>query len=186
MSWDIFKQNIKRRVDRPDTISDIDTVAKIYADEYDRAIKRGRDTVNGVTLQQGNKQAMERLFKVSLQVGQNTTSPSFSLITEFGKGIVVYWTGATLQPIPIPAIPAAGAIQNISVTSNNVTSPGSWTPSPPFPPLDNTDTFLQQFILSATIHLQSVSGIVNTVSLYPSAPTPVPAPGIVPWIGYTV
>lgn len=186
MSWDIFKSNIKRRVDNPDSIDDIDTVAKIYADEYDRAIKRGRDTINGVTLQQGNKQGMEQLFRLALLTGKSSTSPSFSLITEFGKGIVVYWTGAVLRPIPIPAIPAAGAIQNISVTSNNVTSPGAWSPSPPLPPSNSTDTFLNTFVLQAQSHLLTVSGVVNTVSLYPSAPTPVPAPGVVLWTGYTV
>jgi len=186
MSWDIFKQNIKRRVDRPETINDIDTVAKIYADEYDRAVKRGRDIINSVPIQQGNKEGMERLFRLALLTGRSSTSSSFSLVTEFGKGVIVYWTGATLRQIPIPAIPATGAIQNISVTSNNVTNPGTWSPTPALPPLNTTDTFLQQFVVSSTIHLQTVTGIVNTVSLYPSAPTPVPASGIVPWTGYIV
>lgn len=186
MSWNIFKQNIKRRIDNPDSIDNIDTVAKIYADEYDRAIKRGRDTINSVPLQRGNKQGMEQLFKLALLTGRSSTSPSFPLITEFGKGIVVYWTGAVLKPIPIPVIPAAGSIQNISVTSNNVTSPGTWSPSAPLPPSNSTDNFLSMFVLSAQSHLLTVSGVVNTVSLYPSAPTPVPAPGVIVWTGYTV
>lgn len=186
MSWDIFKENIKRRIERPNTIDDIDVVARLYATEYDRAIKRGRDTINQVTLQQGNLEGMESLFKVALLTGRSSSSASFSLITEFGKGIIVYWTGAVMRPFPIPSIPAAGALQNISVTSNNVTAPGTWTPTSPTPPANSVDLFIDTFIVSSQIHLTTVSGIVNTVSLYPSAPTPIPAPGIIPWTGYTL
>lgn len=186
MSWQLFKTNIKRRWDRPDTIEDIDTVAKLWADEYDSAVKRGRDATNFVTIQQGNKEGLETFFKLGLQIGLTNTSSSFQLINEFGKGVVTYWTGATLQAFPIPVIPATGAIQNISVVSNLVTLPGTWTPIPPIPPVPSTDIFIDAFILAATTHLSTLQGIVNTVSLYPAAPTPVPGPGVVPWFGYTV
>ncbi len=186
MSWQLFKSNIKRRVDRPDSIENIDEFADLWAREYDAAIKRGRDAANLVTIQQGNVQGMKSLFKVGLQLGGLSSSPSFQLINEFGKGIIIYWTGATMRPLPIPAIPAPGSIQNISVVSNNVTIPGTWTPLPPIPPTPTTDVFIDTFILAATTHLATIQGLVNTVSLYPAAPTPVPGPGVIPWFGYTV
>jgi len=42
------------------------------------------------------------------------------------------------------------------------------------------------FILAALIHLFSIGGIIQTTSLYPSAPSPVPGPGIIPWTGYLI
>lgn len=186
MSWQLFKANIKRRVDRPDSIDSIGQVAELWATEYDAAIKRGRDATNFVTIQTGNKAGMEGLFRLGLQIGLTTNSPTFSLINEFGKGVLSYWTGATMQPFPIPVIPAAGSIQNIAVISNNVTIPGTWSPAPPIPPVPTTDTFIDTFILFATTHLSTVQGMVTTTSLYPAAPTPIPGPGIVPWFGYTV
>lgn len=185
MSWSLFKTNIKRRWDRPDTINNIDEVAELWANEYDAAIKRGRDSLHFVTIQQGNKSGMQSLFRLGLQMGRLSSSPSFNLVNEFGKGVITYWTGATLQLAPIPAIPAPGSIQNIAVTSNLVTLPGTWTPAPPIPPSSTTDVFIDVFITTATIHLTTVQGIVNTISLYPGAP-PVPGPGVLPWSGYTV
>ena len=44
MSWQVFKDNILRYANNPDAIQDIDTVAKVYATEYDAAVKRGFDT----------------------------------------------------------------------------------------------------------------------------------------------
>jgi hypothetical protein len=185
MSWSLFKTNIKRRWDRPDTINNIDEVAELWANEYDAAIKRGRDSMHFITIQNGNKQGMQTFFRLGLQMGSLSNSPSFQLINEFGKGVVTYWTGATLQLAPIPVIPSTGAIQNIAAVANNVTLPGTWTPVPPVPPVSTTDVFIDTFITAATIHLTTVQGMVNTVSLYPGAP-PVPGPGIVPWVGYTV
>ena len=51
-------------------------------------------------------------------------------------------------------------------------------------PTDNTSLIVDEFIQHATTHLLSVSGIVNTLSLYP--PIPTPSPGIVNWTGYTI
>lgn len=54
------------------------------------------------------------------------------------------------------------------------------------PPNNNPELFINDFILYATGHLASVSGIINTVSLYPAAPTPIPGPGVIVWTGYQV
>ena len=43
MSWEVFKQNILNVVTNPESISSTDTIADLYAKEYDAAIKRGAD-----------------------------------------------------------------------------------------------------------------------------------------------
>ena len=127
MSWQIFKDNIVRMSDNPDAIPDIDTVAKTYAREYDAAIKRGKDTIEGVSLQKGNVEIMEALFKAALQKGLTSTAP-YDLVGEMGKGVLAYWSGAIMNNFPNPKTPAAGAVSNISVTSNVVMDPGQWNP----------------------------------------------------------
>jgi GH24 family phage-related lysozyme (muramidase) len=51
-------------------------------------------------------------------------------------------------------------------------------------PTNNTSLIIDEFIQHATAHLTTVSGIVNTLSIYP--PLPTPAPGIINWTGYTI
>ena len=128
MSWDIFKNNLINFANNPDAINDIDVVAKKWADEYDAAIKRGKDVLNQVSLKTGNKDAMEQLFKAALQKGLSSTEP-YDLVGEMGKGVIAYWTGATLNEFPIPLIPAVGAVSNVSVVSNIVLNAGTWQPA---------------------------------------------------------
>ena len=135
MSWEIFKQNILAKANNPDSIKDIDTVAKLYATEYDAAIKRGGDTINRVALKKGNTEIMEQLFKAALQKGLTSTTP-YDLVGEMGKGVLAYWQGALLNEFPFPIIPATGAISNIGVTSNIVVNPGTWTPAITIPPIE--------------------------------------------------
>jgi predicted chitinase len=52
------------------------------------------------------------------------------------------------------------------------------------PPNNNTTLIIDDFINYATAHLSTVTGIVNTISLYP--PLGTPAPGVLPWTGYQV
>ena len=52
------------------------------------------------------------------------------------------------------------------------------------PPNNNTTLIIDDFINYATAHLSTVTGIINTVSLYP--PLGTPAPGVLPWTGYQV
>ena len=130
MSWQIFKQNLIQFANNPDSINDIDAVAKKWADEYDEAVKRGKDVLNQVSIKKGNKEAMQQLFKVALQKGLSSTAP-YDLVGEMGKGVIAYWTGATLNEFPIPIIPATGATSNISVTANIVLNAGTWQPAAP-------------------------------------------------------
>lgn len=53
-------------------------------------------------------------------------------------------------------------------------------------PTNNTSAIIDDFINYATQHLTTVSGVINTISLYPGVPTPVPGPGVISWTGYTV
>lgn len=51
-------------------------------------------------------------------------------------------------------------------------------------PTNNTGIIIDDFINYATAHLSTISGVVNTVSLYP--PVGTPGPGVLPWTGYSV
>ncbi len=128
MSWQIFKDNLLQFANNPDSINDTSAVAKKWADEYDAAIKRGKDVLNQVSVKQGNKAAMEQLFKIALDKGLTSTGP-YDLVGEMGKGVIAYWTGATLNEFPIPIIPATGATSNVSVVSNVVLNAGTWQPA---------------------------------------------------------
>ena len=141
MSWQTFKDNILNLSNSPESIADIDTVAKTYANEYDAAIKRGKDSLHQISLQKGNVEAMTELFKAALLKGQTSTAP-YDLVGEMGKGVIAYWSGATMNNFPTPIIPATGATSNVSVVSNIVVNPGQWTPpiaSPAIPSKDSVD-----------------------------------------------
>jgi hypothetical protein len=131
MSWEIFKNNILNVANNPDQIRSIEQVAELYAREYDAAIKRGKDTLNGVTLQKGNVDAMKQLFLIALQKGLTSTQP-YDLVGEMGKGVLAYWSGGTMNLLPVPIIPAVGAVANIGVVSNSISNPGQWQPPQSF------------------------------------------------------
>ena len=134
MSWEIFKQNMLRTLNSPESLTDLDVVADKWAKEYDAAVKRGFDTINQVTLKRGNVEIMKQLFKLALLKGQSSTT-QYDLVGEMGKGVIAYWSGAQMNEFPIPLIPAPGSIQNISVTTNLVASPGTWIPAASLPSL---------------------------------------------------
>jgi hypothetical protein len=127
MSWQTFKDNILELSNNPDSINDIDLVAKTYATEYDAAIKRGKDSLHQISLQKGNVEAMTQLFKAALLKGQTSTAP-YDLVGEMGKGVIAYWSGAIMNNFPTPVIPAPGSTSNVSVVSNLVVNPGQWAP----------------------------------------------------------
>ena len=51
-------------------------------------------------------------------------------------------------------------------------------------PTNNTGLIIDDFINYATAHLSTISGVVNTISLYP--PLQTPGPAVILWSGYTV
>jgi len=188
MSWSLFKANILRKTNPNNNPSlNINEVATIWAEEYDACIKRGKDFINLESVQTGNVEIMKTLFRVALLKGLATPpGVDFSLVNEFGNGVKAYWMGAQMNSFPIPLIPSPGSIQNISVTSNIAIKPGTWPIYPPLKPARKQETMVSMFILAAVVHLFSVGGIIQTTSLYPSAPTPVPGPGIINWTGYLI
>lgn len=187
MSWTLFKSNIIRKTNPFTTNNTPPQVATIWATEYDACVKRGRDFINLESVQTGNKSIMETLFKVALLKGAITpTGEDFSLVNEFGNGVKAYWGGAQMNPFPIPLIPAPGSIQNLSVNSNVVIKTGTWPNYPPLKPANKMAILIDQFILAATIHLFTIGGFIQTTSLYPSVPSPIPSPGIINWTGYFI
>ena len=54
------------------------------------------------------------------------------------------------------------------------------------PPSKNTAKIVEEFIRYAQQHLSTVSGLINTVSVFPSAPSPVTLPSVVNWTGFFV
>lgn len=138
MSWEIFKQNMLRTLNSPESLTDLDVVADKWAKEYDAAVKRGFDTINQVTLKQGNVEIMKQLIKLALLKGQTSQTP-YDLVGEMGKAVQAYWSGAIMNEFPIPLIPAPGSIQNVSVTTNLVTNPGVWTPAISVPGVNIND-----------------------------------------------
>ena len=57
---------------------------------------------------------------------------------------------------------------------------------PPLKPAKKQVIMVNMFILAATVHLFSVGGIIQTTSLYPSAPSPIPSPAVIPWTAYLI
>lgn len=186
MSWSLFKANILRKTSVI-SFNTIPNIAKIWAEEYVAVTNRGKDFLHFESIQTGNKQLMESLFTIALLKGMSSPPGSkFSLVNEFGNGVKAYWMGAQMKPFPIPLIPAPGSIQNIAVNSNIVTNVGTWPIYPPIKPARKQETMIDMFILAALIHLFTIGGIIQTTSLYPSAPSPIPAPGVIPWTGYFI
>ena len=188
MSWSLFKRNILRKTNPNKNPSlNMNEVATIWSDEYDAVVKRGKDFLNMESVQKGNKELTKALFQIALLKGLATPpGVDFSLVNEFGNGVKAYWVGAQMNPFPIPLIPAPGTIQNIAVNSNIALNPGTWPMYPPLKPAKKQVIMVNMFILAATVHLFSVGGIIQTTSLYPSAPSPIPSPGVISWTGYLI
>jgi|TARA_B110000093_G_scaffold180842_1_gene223641 hypothetical protein len=188
MSWSVFKKNVLRKTNPNNNPSlNINEAATIWANEYDAAVKRGKDFINLETIQTGNVDLMKTLFLIAFLKGLATPpGVDFSLVNEFGKGVRAYWAGAQMNPFPIPLIPAPGTIQNLAVNSNIVGNVGTWPIYPPIKPAKKQEIMVNMFILAAMIHLFSIGGFIQTTSLYPSAPSPIPGPGIIPWTGYLI
>lgn len=175
---------MKAFMDRPSSVNSSDDFAEKLSTEYDNLVKRGGDTINKVAVEKGNKDLMNTLIKITLEKNLSNSGQS-SIISDLGDAFKAYWSGATMNRFPIPITPATGAIQNIQTTSGTVTNTGKWTPeNSNTPPSNTTDLFLNQLISYIQIHLTTVAGIFQTVSLYP--PSGTPSAGVVQWQGYTI
>jgi hypothetical protein len=200
--WNIYKLNVLRACQSMQYKNNSAGFANYLALEYENALRRGGDRLNGVPILRGNRQLFVSIFLAGLTKGQNTISDSFNILAELSKALKAYWTGAQLAPLPNPTlkpagwpmtIPAPGSIQNIApgIPPNIVSNPGQPNPNPPkVAPTDkfnqNTNVFVNPFVNLAKQHLNTVGGVLNTTSLYPAVPAPIPAPGVIVWTGYSV
>jgi len=183
-AWTGFRQTLKLQMESLVYGNDINGFARAFTLAYDTAIKQGGDTINQIPLLVGNTAAMESVLTASLLEIQ--FSKNLTLLDVIGRSVIVYWAGQSLlQGIP-PIIPAVGATVNITNVQSVVLNPGTsadWTVLPVLPS-NASDQFLNSFITSAKIHLQTISGIFIVTASYP--PFGQPAPGVVNWSGYTV
>ena len=187
MSWKLFKVNMLLYMNNPRGIVTYAQYAAKLALEYDMCMRRGGQLINKNPIATGNIPLMTQLMIVAHTTALTKQTPGqHAFLKDVGNAVKGYWTGATLLPFPTPLIPAPGSAQNIIANSAMVTSPGTW-PNVPFEiPTDSCLTFLDSMVLFMQIHLLSLKGMYMTTSLYPSAPSPIPGPGVVQWTGYSI
>jgi len=185
--WDGFKVQVKAVMESYPL--DYDVLPKQLALAYDMAMKvpPSGDLVAGNPVLAGNVVGMELVFKgVFLQ--QATSPDQLDLIKLLANGFVTYWTGATLAPMkPLAIAPPLATPPSVAVLSILCTSPGTTAQIPTFvyKGEPNVDTFINNFITAADIHLRTVSGIFNVTAIYGAPPTAVTGPGIVNWLGFS-
>lgn len=186
MSFSLFKASMKSFMSNQDAVGSFPNFANKLTTEYDACIRRGYQTINNIPIQTGQVPAMLGLVTSACAIAFGKTSGNHTIIDDIGKGVVAYWTGATLTPGIPPIIPATGAIANLITNSAFVTTPGTWTPVGPNIPTESIDDFLDVLISAMKVHLTTVEGIYLTTSTYPGFPLVPPAPGILSWRGFTV
>ena len=128
MSLEIFKQNMLSYMRNQRNIGSKEDFAKKLVQEYDAAVKRGFDTINNITISQGNTQAMEATLIGVLNTAFQQSSGEHAIITNMGKAFQAYWSGATMNlvPPPLPTITPMGVMVHITQVSNFITNPGTW------------------------------------------------------------
>jgi predicted chitinase len=185
--WEGFKTQIRAVMESYPL--DYDVLPKQLAISYDMAMKvpPAGDLVAGNPVLSGNVAGMEAAFKIVFL--QQATSPEqLDLIKLLSNGFITYWAGATLAPMkPLALAPPTATPPSTAVLSILCTNPGTIAQIPTFvyKGEPNVDTFINNFVTAADIHLRTVSGIFNVTAIYGVAPTAVAGPGIVPWLGFT-
>lgn len=121
----------------------------------------------------------------------NNITTTSAIVTNPGKWVT----------IPLPPFPDNGVNQpennNLNATNqrevgnqnfiqNLVEGQSTTSPSQNDDSDLPSNPFVVNLVSGILLHLTTVSGIYNTISLYPSFPSPIPSPGIVPWTTYTI
>ena len=187
MSWKLFKVNMLLYMNNPLGVVAYPQYAAKLAMEYDMCIRRGGQLIHKNPVAAGNLPLFITMMTVAHTMALTKGVPAqHAFLKDVGNAVKGYWTGATLLPFPTPLIPAPGSVQNILANSAMVTSPGTW-PNVPFEiPTDSCLSFLDMMVLFMQVHLFSLKGMYMTTSLYPSAPAPIPGPGVLQWVGYSI
>ena len=185
--WEGFKTQIRAVMESYPL--DYDVLPKQLAIAYDMAMKvpPAGDLIAGNPVLAGNVAGMEAMFKIVFL--QQAQSPEqLDLIKLLANGFVTYWAGATLAPMkPLALAPPTATPPSTAVLSILCTNPGTTAQIPTFiyKGEPNVDTFINNFITAADIHLRTVSGIFNVMAIYGVPPTATTGPGIVNWLGFT-
>lgn len=185
MSFALFKSNMASYMENQAGIKTYAAFAKKLTMEYDAAIRRGYQSINLVVIQKGNTEMMESMVTLACSTAIQKKKGLHGVINDIGKGVVGYWTGATLNNFPPPVIPALGSVMNIMTTAAMVTNAGKFPDMFVQHPIMDSNIFLDTLIMGMNIHLSTVAGMYMTVSMYPGVPTTI-APGMLPWAGYNV
>ena len=187
MSWKLFKVNMLLYMNNPAGVVAFPQYAAKLAMEYDMCMRRGGQLINKNPIAMGNMPLFITMMTVAHITALSKGVPAqHAFLKDVGNAVKGYWTGATLLPFPTPLIPAPGSVQNILANSAMVTSPGTW-PNVQFEiPTDSCLSFLDMMALFMQVHLFSLKGMYMTTSLYPSAPAPIPGPGVLQWVGYSI
>ena len=185
MSFAIFKSSMMSYMKNQDGIKAFPEFAQKITSEYDMCIRRGLQTINNIPIQTPNIALMQTLVTLACTTALAKQKGKHTFADDIGKGVLGYWTGATLVVGIPPIIPAPGSMLNVSSTAAFVTTPGTWTPVGPLDPTDDSGVFLDKLIASMVSHLPTIQGMYITMSLYPGSP-PFVAPGVLTWTGFTV
>lgn len=187
MSFKLFKVNMLLYMNNPIGVVAFPQFAAKLAMEYDMCMRRGGQLINKNPVATGNIPLMVTMMNVAHTTALTKGIPEqHAFLKDVGNAVKGYWTGATLLPFPTPIIPAPGSIQNLIANSALVTNPGTW-PNVPFEiPTASCLSFLDMMTLFMQIHLFSLQGLYMTTSMYPSAPSPIPGPGVLQWVGYSI
>jgi len=187
MSWKLFKVNMLTYMNNPLGVIQFAQYAAKLSLEYDSCMRRGGELIGKNAVAVGNVPLMTQMLIVAHLNALGATEPGqHAFLKDVGEAVKAYWTGATLLPFPITPIPASGAVQNLIINQALVTSPGKW-PNVPFEiPTKSSLSFINMMVLFMQIHLLTLKGMYLTTSLYPAAPSPLSAPGVVNWQSYTI
>lgn len=186
MSFAIFKQNMLSYMQNQGSIDSYNDFATKLTTEYDMVVRTGFQTINNIPLAKDNKKLMESMVKLACATSLTKTEGKHSFIDDIGKGVIGYWTGATLVTGIPPIIPATGAIQNLTSFSAFVTNPGTFPKVGLLIPTDDSSVFLDRLIQAMQQHITTIQGMYITLSMYPGFPLIPPAPGIRTFTGFTI
>ena len=187
MSWKLFKVNMLLFMNNPLAVGVPPAYGVKLATEYDSCMRRGGQLLFKNPVQVGSIPLFVTMMNVAHLNAISATQPAkHAFLKDVGNAVKGYWTGATLLPFPTPMIPAPGAISNILANSALVTNTGTWPKAPFEIPTASCLSFLDVMVLFMQIHLLSIQGMYMTTSMYPSAPAPIPGPGVLQWVGYNI
>lgn len=169
--WAIFKLNVLLKMASGQYADDIDSFAEMYAEEYDRCIKRGGDMLYGVPVINGNTAGMAKVIKDALKKGISMGGENYNILAEiYPSAFEAYWMGAEMSPLP-----------------NFLLKPGGWPSTPPAPgAVMNIGPNPIPMAISAAIHKGIKEALKEAEEQLKSQEIPIPGVGPIPTITINV